>query len=326
MALYSRHSVGLTTIYSDLKRRASEQTRLLVGTPGSVGERLVNGHAFLYRQYYDPYGKKVADYLGSAGDPEARARADAVREVIETTNGLLADARLLGRQGYVRVESRANAVLSALANHGLFRGGAVLVGSHAYGALLNDLGIKAAAHLTEDVDVARPDRLKIAHASFAKMLEDSGIPLSPILGFDRKAHPTSYKAPGRDRLRVDLLVPTSGREVKVLPVPELDAHATALPYLDYLLGDPIEAIVLGRDAVVPVKVPSPERFVLHKLLVSQLRSTTSEKRPKDLQQATVLATALLESDAGALAEAKDALPKSARTHVSRAAKMASLDV
>lgn len=38
-------------------------------------------------------------------------------------------------------------------------------------------------------------------------------------------------------------------------VPELQAHATALPFLGYLLNAPIEGVVLGRESVVPVRIP-----------------------------------------------------------------------
>src|SRR5450432_3682789 len=104
-----------------------------------------------------------------------------------------------------------------LANHGIFRGGALLVGSHAYGALLNELGARAANYFTEDIDIARGEKLKIAlpeGGGFEKMLADSTILLNAVPGFDRKSPPTSYKAKGGDRLRVDLLVPIGGDEVK----------------------------------------------------------------------------------------------------------------
>jgi hypothetical protein len=310
MALFSRHSVGLQTIYSDLKRRASEQPFVLVGTPGSVGEREVRGKPFLYRQFYDALGKKKADYLGPADDADALERAKAIREAIEVTNGLLGDARLLAREGYVRVDSRTNAIVASLANHGLFRAGALLVGSHAFGALLNDMGIKSGAHLTEDVDVARSSPLKLAaeHTSFVKMLEASTVPLSPILGFDRKVPPTSYKI--------------AGREAKVVPIPELEAHATALPNLAYLLGESMNVIVIGRESVVAVRVPRPERLALHKLWVSQVRAATSEKSPKDIHQGAVLIAVLAENESGALDEAFAAFPKSARAKLRLALQQA----
>lgn len=320
MSLFTLHPLAFTTAYSELKRRALELERFFIGTPGSVGTRTVKGKLFLYRQYYDAMGRKVADYIGPADNPEAAARAEALRDRIALTTALAGEARTLGRQGYVRVDARTSAVLGALANHGLFRAGAVLVGSHAYGALLNDLGVRAGAFLTQDVDIARAKTLRLAtRVSFASMLEESTVPLHPVLGFDRHRTATSYKAPGRDPFRVDLMIPTSGREVSTAEVPELVGHAAALPGLDFLLRDPIDAVVLGRDGVVAVKVPRPEVFAWHKMYVAQSRTTTSEKAAKDLLQASVLVAALADLESEALSSAFAEVPPKLLTKVRRAA-------
>jgi hypothetical protein len=316
MPLFTRHSVLLQTAYSELKRRAGEQPLLLVGTPGSVGRRDVKGRPFLYRQFYDAQGKKAAEYIGPAGDEAAEERARIVREEIELTGALVKEARLLGQQGYVRVDSRTRSILASLAQHGLFRGGALLVGSHAYGALLNELGIRAAGFLTEDVDVARGKALDLPHApdqGFEQMLADSTVPLRPVPNLDRKAPSTSFKAPGADRLRVDLLVPARGDEVSIRAVAELRAHATAVPHLSYVLRGALDTVVLGRDGVVPLRVPKPEMFAWHKMLVSQLRVATREKQGKDLEQASVLVAVLAEDAPDALREAHRGLPRGTRT-------------
>ena len=73
----------------------------------------------------------------------------------------------------------------------------------------------------------------------------------------------TFKLGGGDRLRVDLLVPTDGTSVKILEVRDLSGHATALPYLRYLLQEPLQTVVLGRQAVIPVNVPRPERLAWH---------------------------------------------------------------
>lgn len=317
MSLFTPPPLVLETAYSELKRQASEQTLLLAGTPGSVGPREVGGRPFLYRQFYDALGKKRADYLGRADDPAVQARADVVREAITVTLGLLEQARFLARQGYVRADTPSTAVVTAAARRGLFQHGAVLIGSHAYGVVLNELGVKAAAFRTAAVDLARGPALSTT-VSFAEVLEESLVPLSPVLGFDRKAKPTTWKAPGREGLRVDLVVPAVGKDVGVRAVPELFTHATALPHLDYLLADPVDAILLGREAVVPVRVPQAVRFVWHKMLVSQLRTSTSDKRNKDLHQAAVLFAVLTVREPEALAEAFHGVPDQKRTRVASA--------
>lgn len=322
MALFTRQPLLAQTAYSELKRRAGEQEAVLLGTPGSVDERLVSGSRFFYRQFYDAEGKKTADYLGPVAG-EGAARAEAVRAQIARANELLRDARDLARYGYVRVEPRTSAVLASLANHGLFRAGAMLVGSHAYGALLNELGVRAAAFLTEDVDIARGDPLNVVLApgqTFQTMLEASRVPLVAVPSLDRKAPPTSFKVKGAGRLRVDLLAAGRGKEPSTRAVPELRAHATALPYFGYLLEESLEGVALGKENVVPVRLPMPERMAWHKMLVSELRGPTREKRAKDVQQAAVLFAVLAEDAPDALQEAFRALPRGAGALVRRAAK------
>jgi hypothetical protein len=324
MRTFTRHPLLVQTAYSELKRQALEQSQLLIGSPGSVGAREVGGRSFLYRQFYDAEGAKAAQYLGSSEDAAVMARADAVREQIVLAGALAKEARLLVERGYVRTESRAGAIVAALANRGLFRAGAVLVGSHAYGALLNELGVRAAAFTTEDVDVARADRLELALAdgdSFEQMLAESTVRLHPVPGLHRKAPPTSYKAAGKGRLRVDLLVPGGGSEASIKAVPELRAHATALPHLRYVLTDPRDAVLLTREGVLPVRVPRAEALAWHKMLVSQLRTSTSEKRAKDVLQATVLFAVLAEDAPDALLTAFAEVPRAAKSQTRAGAKL-----
>jgi len=302
--LFTEHLLSLQTAYSDLKRQAVEQPFVLVGTPGSVDVRDVNGRSFFYRQYYDPQGKKVADYLGSVEDDAGKARSAAVREQIDVANGLLEVARVLGRSGYMRADARTDAVLAALANGGVFRAGGLLIGSHSYGAMLNDLGVRAAAYATQDVDVARARPLELpTKMAFEEMLEKSRVPLIPIPQLERKKPSTSWSVRGRERFRVDLLAPTQSR----------------LPGLRYLLEEPLPSIVIGRSAVVPVNVPRPERLAWHKMLVTELRHETSEKKSKDVEQAAVLVAVLVEREPDAITRAFREVPASRLAKTKRGA-------
>jgi hypothetical protein len=320
--LFTKQPLALQTAFAELKRQALEQPAVLIGTPGSVVVRTNAGRRFLYRDYYDPSGKKAGDYIGPEQDPATQARAAEIREQIAFANGLLEEAALLVQNGYVRVEPRTNAILAALANNGLFRAGALLVGSHAYGALLNELGARAAATGTEDVDVARGRRLSLSDnkKSFEEMLRDSRVPLRPVPQLDRKVPSTSFKPPGRDRLRVDLLMPTDGGGVKILSAPELDAHATALPWLRYITDESLPGLIIGRSAMVPVNLPRPERLAWHKMLVSQIRHETSEKAPKDVEQAATLVAILAEAAPESVKAAFAVVPRNAREKTKQGAR------
>jgi hypothetical protein len=140
-----------------------------------------------------------------------------------------------------------------------------------------------------------------------------------VPSLNRRAPATSFAEPGGARLRVDLLVPSTNDDYPTIPVPELKAHAKGLPYLAYLLGASQEVPVLSSHGAVMVRVPSPERFAIHKLIVSQLRTKTSSKPEKDLRQAATLIEAVVERFPGAIEDALRAAPKSALKHIERAA-------
>lgn len=150
------------------------------------------------------------------------------------------------------------------------------------------------------------------------MLRETGIELSPVPQLERGAPATSFSERGGSRLHVDLLVPSRNDEYAIVPIPELNAHATGSPYLAYLLGLSQEVPCLSPHGVVRVRVPVPERYAVHKLIVSQLRSTQSVKVHKDLRQAATLIEALSERFPGAVEDALLATPRGARRHLQRA--------
>jgi hypothetical protein len=70
------------------------------------------------------------------------------------------------------------------------------------------------------------------------------------------------------------------------------ASAQPLRYLDFLIHEPVWSVILHRGGV-PVRVPQPARYAVHKLIVSTLRPDRSRaKSDKDLIQASTLIEAL----------------------------------
>jgi len=267
--LTTPHERALTLLFSELESTVSGPREAFLGTPGSLDERTnENGTQFWVRRYSDAAGRRLETYLGKAGEPDTLAKVSDLRAQIEGANAVIAQVRLLARAGFVTVDRKAYGTLASLHNHGLFRAGALVIGSHAYGALLNALGVKAVAYSTEDVDIA--------------------------------------------------LVPSSNDTYPTIPVPELQAHAKGLPYLAYLLGASQEVPILSPHGAVMVRVPVPERYAVHKLIVSQLRAKTSGKAEKDLRQAATLIEALVERFPGAVEDALAAVPKTAARQIKRA--------
>lgn len=272
-------------------------------------------------RYSDAARRRREVYLGKADDSAVIARVTGLRERIDAANSSIAGVRLLARSGFATVDRKAYATLASLHNHGVFQAGALLIGSHAYGTLLNALGVRAVAYATEDVDIARREQLALSGVPpFVDMLRETGLAFFPVPALHRRAPSTSFAERGGSRLRVDLLVPSPDEDYPILPVPELGAHAKGLPHLAYLLGTSQEIPVLSPHGTVMVRVPTPERFAVHKLIVSQLRSTASAKPGKDLRQAATLIEALADGFPNAVQEALGAIPKSAARYVVRAIK------
>ena len=295
-----------------------------MGTAGSIAKRKNQHDAEFYvRRYYDGAGAQKESYIGMVGECEAQLVT--LRTQIDEVKALVPDLRLLVREGFQAADAKTYATLASLHLNAVFAAGATLIGSHAFGVLLNQIGVRATAYATEDIDVARREALAFEHApnkDFLTMLRDSGIHFVEVPALDHKEPSPRFKQQGVSRFHVDLLMPSTDNAIHVVAVPELKAHATALPHLAYVLGQSQMAILLAREGCCPVRVPVAERFAVHKLIVSQLRANRDAKSAKDIFQASVLMAALGDKFPGAIEEAIDAIPVSARKHLMAAAPLA----
>lgn len=295
---------------------------MLAGSPGTLKQRMQAGKRYWVREHIRADGAKVDEYIGPVASVEA-ARIEELRGEIGLAQELASASGMLRLLGFQRVDRKPAAVLAVLYNHGMFRAGLTLVGSHAYGALLNELGVVAAGYRTQDIDLARAQPLALAAPSrrpFAALLNETGLRFVPVPGMPASRPSGSFKLPGAEHLMVDLLIP--GRQLgKVDDVVELEAHAQAVPLLEFLLDEPLDAVVLSPNQVIPVRIPSPERFALHKLFSSESRRSATGKATKDREQAAVIAAALEEEMPGRLNAAWKAFPRGGRGAVARAAGM-----
>lgn len=319
-SLYGKHAAGLAATYADIENHALNQGEVLVGTPGAISIREnASGSKFHVRQYYDHEGRKRDQYIaGQPGSPATDKLVQDFKKRIEEANEILKSIRLLVREGYSALHPKHLAALAPLGRYRIFEAGAVLVGTHAFDVIVNRMGIRVASFSTEDIDVARPSRLAvegIPEGGLLEVLRESGIDFVTVPGFSHRDPPIKFKERGRSRFTFDLLVPSPGDDVEILAVPELNAHAVALPYLRYLLGETQTGAAISSHGVVAVRVPVPERFALHKMIVAQLRKGRPEKSLKDLKQASALVAALGENYPGALDAAFKKTAVSSRKYV-----------
>lgn len=278
----------ILVLYSKLLEQLRTDTIEGIPSYGSLTKKSIKEKTYWYHQYRF-LGKQLQKSLG----PETPA--EEWRSALRRREDLCA---LLASGGMVSFapNSQTSNVLGLLASAKVFDAGAVLVGSHAFGAICNMLGIRTSTQLTttQDFDFGFDSKVKIAgeQLSFEKTLIDAGMLAIP--GLDLPPAASSFQT--RDRqVKVDFLTPSkSGETGKAVRLGQLGVHADELKYLDYLIEEPVEAALITKFGTL-VKVPQPARFAFHKLIVATQRGVVDEaKRKKDIAQASMLLEYLID--------------------------------
>jgi hypothetical protein len=186
-------------------------------------------------------------------------------------------------------------VIEALARAGVFRLRGVLVGTVAYQIYPAMLGITLPnpSLQTDDIDIAQFEDVSVAVAdqtrSVLDILKDADDTFRAV-PTTHGGSVTSYVA--KDGLRVEFLTPNRGPETDApRTLPALQTDAQPLRFLDFLIYEPEQAVVLHGPGIL-VLVPSPQRYAIHKLIISRRRRGGNIKRDKDVQQAQALLNAL----------------------------------
>ena len=201
-------------------------------------------------------------------------------------------ATLVRAYGLPRPIQAFGNVIAALAKAGVFRLHGVLVGTAAYQTYSAMLGEKLPISIqqTGDVDIAQFEHISVAVGDktppvleVLKKVDETFRALPHVHG---EHNVTSYRA--NSGLGVDFLTPNEGPDTDAPQrLPALQTDAEPLRFLDFLIREPEPAVVL-QDAGVYVLVPAPERYAVHKLIVSRRRRAGAAKQQKDIQQSTAL--------------------------------------
>ncbi|MBW9116523.1 hypothetical protein JNB88_23080 [Rhizobium cauense] len=268
----------------------------------------VKNREYWYFDLPTPAGKDKRSYIGPASDEAITERVKAHMEIKDNIRERRRMVSTLRRAGLPGPDSFAGNVTKALADAGLFRLRAVLIGSVAFSTYAGMLGVRlpAASMQTGDADFAQD-------FAISAEVQDS---LPPILDILRSVDPEFRAVPhqadkaevvafvNRKSYRVEFLTGNRGSDEytgKPSPMPALGgASAESLRFLDYLIYDPVRTVLLFREGV-NVLVPAPERYAVHKLIVSSRRHRDALgrlKADKDLLQAALLFEALKETRHG----------------------------
>lgn len=310
--LFRAQELAFRTQYAELKERSLQAHPLLPGTPGTLYLREKQGRAYWYRVYYSTPGQQAETLVGREDDADARAL---MAERIAFAQWAAAQVSSLRKLGFQVADKAVARVLVELCNRGAFEAGLVLVGTLAYMAWLNEYGAIAVAARTQDIDLARRQKLRLAAPlEFFATMQATGLPFVAVPGFPSLQASSAVKLPGVQGLRVDVLAP--GQPLgRVIDLPDLAWAAQAVPYYDYLLENPEPAALLAGGQCIPLRLPQAARLVFHKLYSSTQRQGFPEKAKKDRLQAVTLAAVLCEEDSESLPAAFAAAPLAIRKAV-----------
>ena len=263
------------------------------------------GRRYWYFDTATETGGKKRRYVGPVDDPDLTGRVEAFKDLKADARGRRKLVSTLVREaGLPRPDPVAGDIMRALADAGLFRLRCVLVGTLAFGAYPAVLGARLGGSLmgTGDADVAQ----------FHSISAAVGDALPPVLEVLRSVDATFRELPhisdGRASTRfrsasgflLEFLTPDTGSadyegRPAVMPAPG-GAAAEPPRFLDYLIHQPIRAVLLHGSGV-PILVPAPERYAVHKLIVATRRRDSGDggaKAAKDRQQAMTLLSAMVE--------------------------------
>jgi hypothetical protein len=153
---------------------------------------------------------------------------------------------------------------------------------------------------TRDIDFLIPLPAKFQRSTdIPNLLKDLGF----IVGFKG---PAGYIMLEHPSLIVEFLVPEKGKGLdKPYPLPQLGVNAQTLRFLSFLTHSRISLEIEG----IPVTMPHPANFALHKLLILE-RRTTPDKMQKDIDAAKKILKALVEiGDSASIKRAFESAPK-----------------
>lgn len=300
----------LQTLFAELAQQVASAPR-----SGSIYTRERDGIRYYYAKV--PVGMgRLDSFIGKVGDPAAEEEAQRLRRGMDLARGRRKLVTILRNEGLAAPHRRIGATLDAIAFSGLFRSGAVLVGTGAYMVSEPLVGhfLPKPTLMTGDLDLATANLALTAEPpeAFEGILKRGDPTFRSVMQIDPRKAPSRFST--ADGFLVDLIAPTRRKtDANPVPVKALKAGAAPLQHIDWLIAEPVPTVALW-GAGVAISVPQPARLAVHKLILAQKRDPAMRlKRQKDIAQADALIEALIANDPYALDDAiEDARAKGRR--------------
>jgi hypothetical protein len=289
------------TAYAELaeQTRTFELTNALAGLVGSF-QKLKRGRQTYWYFAYRDLDRKVR--LVYVGPDDERVRKLVERfERVRRRRPLAPQAQAALALGCGAVAPKHFRIIKRLSEYGFFGAGGILIGTHAFVAMGNLLGVRwndglrtldvDFVHAGRNISVALPADVKI---DVHRALESLEMGLLPLSGLDGRATGQN-RNPADPELRIDF-VTSSTRGTKAVRVPNLNLSLQPLKFMELSLAETTQACIIGRDGACTVNLPAPERYAVHKLIVFGERPPSERaKANKDLLQVASLASYFAET-------------------------------
>lgn len=306
---YQPISMNAQAAWQDLRRFLHDAEAVaIVGTPKL---KEVRGKPYWFDQYR--LGDQVVErYIGEDTE-DLRARMEKRRDLRAAEAAKEKDrarlVRLLNSEGLLTPDVETGRLLTALSRAGTFRLGGTVIGTHAFRHFEGLIGVHLGAErsvLTEDIDIASFERLSLALADAGDGTDLEPVfrdfEFGPVPSLDKR-HVWQWKQTKRNTL-VEFLTPSFEEDEALRELPALGVSAQSLHFLNYLIAGAVEVPVLYRSGAL-IRVPRPERYAIHKLIVAERRRTGPDalKSRKDRAQAEFLIRFYAEEDPWLIADA-----------------------
>lgn len=288
------------TLYAELVQRSLDASFSAdFAVEGRFVAVEVRGRKYWYFDTPGEEGRKNRRYVGPVSDIEITKRVEDFNNIKEDFRSRRRLVSTLIREAYLPSPTPiVGDIVKALSDAGFFRLRGVLVGTVAFQCYAGLIGVRLpnTALQTDDADFAQFHSISVA-------VQDQ---LPPVLDVLRAVDPTFREVPhqldgrfasqfmARSGYKVEFLTPNIGPSEharRPAHMPALGgAAAQPLRFLDFLIYQPVRAVLLHKDGV-PVTIPAPERFAVHKLIIGSRRrkeGSSVAKSAKDRLQAQTM--------------------------------------
>ncbi len=294
-ALHEELSLAAQTAYAEVLDQArAVDLEALSSLTGAFHRRTIKGHEYIYFGYRDPIGgRQRRVYVGPADE---RVNALIARfDDIKAPKRLAPNAQAALALGCSGTLPKHYRIVRQLAAYGFFKAGGILVGTHAFVAMSNMLGVHWTsgdktldvdfAHAGRNVSLALPSDVELSVHDALTSLEMGLLPIRELSG---KAG-AQYRNPQDPELRLDFLT-SETRDGEPVVIEQLGLALEPLKFMQFSLEGTTQAALLSREGACIVNLPDPARYAVHKLIVYGERDTaTRAKAVKDIEQSAALA-------------------------------------